>query len=283
MTAAVQGSIKVGPSTATGMVNVSFDRTGKLVSAKADISARLKGTQADGSQVDLTGSVKFEGNASETVATFSGSGVVGSLQVIEANGSLTLGVNKATFSGVLDVQDGANSLRFNGTLVWDGITAQSSLSLEGLGEFSGTMSDGQTVAVAGQLSTEMQGDQLRTVVTGSFKVGTLQANGSAYVESNLPTNTTTLEVDAALTNAGFAAQLQGAVIISDGIAQTVQLDAVVNGPVQLGDATLTGANLSIRSSYGNPLELKFSVDCRSAPRPTSTVRSPPASAPPAPC
>lgn len=256
VSAKVQGNVKVGPSSASGVVDVSFDKTGKLISAKADISARLVGTQAGGKKIDLTGTVKFEGNATETVASFTGSGVVGDLVVNEANGSLTLATNKATFVGVLDVQQGANWVRFNGSIVWDGITAYTPfLQLEGGGEYSGTLNDGQTVEVAGTVETVIVGGQLRAVVTGTFKVGTLKATGSAIVETNGAT--TTLFVDAALTDAGFAAQIEGAIIITDGIAETVQLDAAVTGSVNFGDATLTGATLSIRSSYGSPLDLKF--------------------------
>jgi hypothetical protein len=256
VTAAVQGNIKVGPSTAGGVVNVSFDKAGALVSAKADIQAHLVGTQAGGKKIDLTGSVKLEGNAQQTVASFSGSGIVGDLVVNQANGSLTLATNKATFVGVLDVQQGANYVRFNGSIVWDGITAYTPfLTLEGGGEFSGTLNDGQTVSVAGTVETTVVGGQIRAVVTGAFKVGTLKANGSAIVETNGAT--TTLFVDADLANAGFAAKLEGAIIITDGRAETVQLDAAVTGAVQLGDVTLTGATLSIRSSYGSPLDLSF--------------------------
>jgi hypothetical protein len=256
VTAAVQGNIKVGPSSASGVVNVAFDKTGKLISAKADISARLVGTQAGGKKIDLTGNVKLEGNATETVASFSGSGIVGDLVVNEANGSLTLATNKATFVGVLDVQQGANYVRFNGSIVWDGITAYTPfLQLEAGGEISGTLNDGQTVSVAGDMETTIVGGQLRTVVTGAFKVGTLKASGSAIVEINGAT--TTLFVDADLVDAGFSARLEGAVIITDGIAETIQLDAAVNGTLRFGDATLTGAALSVRSSYGSPLDLKF--------------------------
>ena len=192
-----------------------------------------------------------------STASFSGSGIVGDLAVNEANGSLTLATNKATFVGVLDVQQGANYVRFNGSIVWDGITAYTPyLQLEAGGEISGTLNDGQTVSVDGDLTTEIIGGQLRTVVTGAFKVGTLKANGTATVESD--GITTVLEVDAALADAGFAADLDGVIVIDNGIAETVQLDAVVNGTVNFGDAALTGATLSIRSSFGSPLELKFS-------------------------
>ena len=256
VTAAVSGGLRVGTTTASGTMNVSFDRTGALVSAKADISARLVGSMPGNKKVDLSGQLKLDGNATETAISFRGSGVVGDLQVNEANGSLTLAVNKATFVGVLDVQQGANVVRFNGSIVWDGITAYTPyLTLEGEGEYSGTLPDGQTVAVAGSMSLETINGQLRSVVTGNFKVGTLQATGSAVVESN--GSTTTLEVDAALANAGFNASLSGAVVITDGVAETVQLAAAVQGSVQLGDATLTGATLEIDARGGNPLELKF--------------------------
>jgi hypothetical protein len=255
--ATVSGTIKVGPSTASGVVNVSFDRSGRLVYAKADIAAHLVGTQAGGKKIDLQGTLKLEGNASETTASFSASGIVGDLVVNEANGSLTLATNKATFVGVLDVQQGANYVRFNGSIVWDGITAYTPfLTLEAGGEYSGTLQDGQTVTAAGTMSTTIVGGQLRSVVTGNFKVGTLKASGSAIVEMNGPTTTLTLDAD--LVDAGYDARIEGAVIITDGRAEVVNLDAVVNGEVDLGDVTLTGAALSIRSLYGSPLDVSFS-------------------------
>jgi len=257
VSASVFGSIKVGPSTASGSVEVAFDRVGTLVSARAEVAAHFVGTQAGGKKIDLQGTVKFEGNAQQTVASFSGSGIVGDLVVNQANGSLTLGVNKATFVGVLDVAQGPNTLRFNGSIVWDGVTAYTPyLNVEGAGEFSGTLADGQTASVKGTLSTEVIGGQLRSVVTGDFQVGTLKASGSAIVESN--GHTTTLYVDANLVNAGFNAKLDGAVVITDGVAELVELDAVVQGSVQLGDVTLTGATLKIRSTYGTTLDLSFS-------------------------
>lgn len=256
VSASVAGTVKVGPSTATGTVAVDFDQAGALVSAKADIAARLRGTQAGGSQIDLTGEVHLLGNAEETAVSFTGSGILGDLVVNEANGSLTLGVNRATLVGVIDVAQGPNTVRFNGSIVWDGITAfVPYLTLEGAGEYSGTLNDGTAVSVAGNVSTEIVGGQVRAVVNGNFKIGTLKATGSAVVNSN--GTTTTLEVDADLVDAGFAANVQGAVVITDGVAETVQLDAVVNGAVSLGDLTLTGATLSIRSTYGSPLQLSF--------------------------
>ncbi len=94
------------------------------------------------------------------------------------------------------------------------------------------------------------------VLTGDFQVGTLKAAGTAIVEVN--GHTTVLYVDAALMDAGFDAHLEGAIVITDGLAETVNLDATVNGAVDVGDATLTGATLSIRSTYGSPLDLNFS-------------------------
>src|SRR5262249_51343637 len=79
--ASVAGSIKVGPSTASGTVYVQFDRSGGLVAANADIAAHLVGTQAGGKKIDLTGTVKFQGNATQTSISFTGSGIVGDLVV----------------------------------------------------------------------------------------------------------------------------------------------------------------------------------------------------------
>ena len=257
LAATVQGTVKVGPSTASGIVDVAFDKAGALISAKADLSAHLVGTQAGGKKIDFTGTVKLDGNANETAVSFNGSGILGDLVVNEANGDLTLATGKATFVGVIDVAQGANSVRFNGQIVWDGITASLPyFALQGNGEFSGTLDDGQAVSVKGSVSTESIGGQLRAVVTGDFKIGTLKASGSAVVETNGAT--TTLEVDADLVGTGFGASSEGAVVITDGRAETVELNAVVTGAVQLGDVTLTGANLNISSRYGNPLQLTFS-------------------------
>lgn len=254
--ATISGSLKVGPSTASGTVHVAFDKAGGLVTAVADVNAHLVGTQADGKKIDLTGTVHFEGNSDETAASFNASGVLGDMVINEANGSLTLATNKATFVGKLDVAQGDNFIRFDGSIVWDGITAYTPfLSLEAGGGYSGTLPNGQTVSVAGTLSTTIVGGQIYTVVTGDLQVGTLKANGMATV--GIDGTTTTLEIDATLVDAGFSGQLQGAVLITDGRAEIVQLDASVSGPLQLGDVTLTGASMSIRSSYGSPLDINF--------------------------
>jgi hypothetical protein len=215
VSASVKGAIKVGPSSATGNVAISFDEAGALVSANADVSARLVGTQAGGKKIDLTGTVHLEGNATETAISFSGSGILGDLQINEAAGSLVLATNKATFVGKLDVAQGNTYVRFNGSIVWDGITAYTPfLSVEGAGEFSGTLDDGTAVAVAGNVSTEIVGGQVRSVVTGNFKIGTLKANGTAVVQ--MSGATTTLEISADLDTAGFTGRLEGAVVITDG-------------------------------------------------------------------
>ncbi len=257
VSASVAGSLKIGPSTASGTVDVEFDKAGALVSARADIAAHLVGYQAGGKTIDLQGTVTMEGNADETVVSFTGSGIVGDLQVNAANGSLTLATNKATFVGVLDVQQGANWVRFNGSIVWDGITAYTPfLTLEGGGEYSGTLADGQTVRAAGVVETTVVGNQIRTVLTGDFEVGTLAASGQAIIEVN--GLSTALYVDANLVGAGFDADLVGAVVITDGLAEQVQLSATVNGDVVIGDTRLTGATMDIQSSYGSPLDISFS-------------------------
>lgn len=256
VSASVAGTIKVGPSTASGTVDVVFDRAGAIVSAKADIQARLVGNMAGGKTADLTGTVHLDGNKTQTVVTFSASGNVGDLQIAEANGELTLATNKATLNGVFDVTSGANTLRFSGSVVWDGTLATQMLVLEGNGEYSGTLNNGQTVSVAGSISTEVIGGQMRTVVTGNFKLGTLKATGAAIVETNGPTTVLTLDAD--LQDAGFAAAIDGNVIIDNGLAETVALNATVTGNVTLGDVTLNSPSLSIESSFGAPLDISFS-------------------------
>lgn len=257
VSASVSGALKIGPSTASGVVDVAFDKAGALVSAHAEISAHLVGTQAGGKKIDLTGTVTLDGNATQTVASFTAAGIVGDLNVNAANGSLTLAANKATFVGKLDVNQGGNFLRFDGTIVWDGITAYTPfLQLEGGGDISGTLDDGTTFAASGTLSTTSVGGQIRTELTGAFQLGSLKLNGSAVVDMQGPT--TNLEINADLVGAGFAATVGGAVTITDGRAELVSLDAVVNGSIQMGDLTVTGANLSIRSSYGSPIDITFS-------------------------
>ena len=124
LAATVQGTVKVGPSTASGIVDVAFDKAGALVSAKADIAAHLVGTQAGGKKIDFTGTVKLEGNANAD-----GRLVLGQRHPRRPHGQRgqrrrsPSRTNKATFVGVLDVAQGANSVRFNGQIVWDGITA----------------------------------------------------------------------------------------------------------------------------------------------------------------
>jgi hypothetical protein len=94
------------------------------------------------------------------------------------------------------------------------------------------------------------------VVNGNFQIGALKAAGRAVVEVNGAS--TTLNISANLTGAGFGGTVDGVVVITDGQAETIQLDGSVTGSLSLGDATLTGASFSIRSSYGSPLDINFS-------------------------
>ena len=256
VSATVAGAIKVGPSSASGTVAVDFDKAGALVSAKANLSAHLVGNGIAG-HTDLTGTVKFEGNAHETVVSFSGAGMVNNLTVNEANGSLTLATNKATFVGKLDIQQGANSVRFDGSIIFDGLTAYTPfLIAEGTGDISGTLDDGQKFAASGSVALVVSGGSVHGEFTGNFQIGTLKASGTALV--NYSGATTTLDVNADLVGAGFAATLVGAVVITDGRAELVSLDAVVNGSIQLGDLTVSGANFHMGSTYGSPLDITFS-------------------------
>ncbi len=148
-------------------------------------------------------------------------------------------------------------MRFNGSIVWDGITAYTPfLTIQGEGEYLGHPGRRTDRPGGWHHRHRVIGGQLRSVVTGEFEVGTLSATGSAIVEVNGAT--TALYVDADLVDAGFDAHLDGAVVITDGLAEAVNINAAVNGSVDLGDATLTGATLQITSSYGSPLDLKFS-------------------------
>ncbi|HPU40534.1 MAG TPA: hypothetical protein PLS63_13260, partial [Microthrixaceae bacterium] len=137
----------------------------------------------------------------------------------------------------------------------DGVTAVPNLQLEGAGEISGVLDDGSTVSVKGSISTTVIGGQTRSVVTGQFQIGTLKASGSAIVQTNGAT--TTLELDAALLGTGFGAHVDGFVQITDGRAEEVNLNAAVTGQVKLGDVTLSGVALKIKSTYGSTLDLQF--------------------------
>ena len=100
----------------------AFDKAGALVSAKADIQAHLVGTQVGGKKIDLTGTVKLDGNRTRPRSPSPARGIVGDLIVNPASGSLTLATNKAQ-SASSTCQQGPNMVRFNGSIVWDGITA----------------------------------------------------------------------------------------------------------------------------------------------------------------
>lgn len=253
--ASVRGAIKIGTASVQGAVSVDFDRTGALVAARADIGVRLRGAQVGGTYIDLVGDVKLRGDRDQTSISFSGSGTLGELTVNEANGSLTLEPNKATFVGVLDIAQGPNSVRFDGAIVWDGVTAYTPfLQVQGEGEIWGTLDDGGRVGVTGSLETTVVGGQSTTLVTGDFQLGWLRASGSAVVETDGAT--TSLYVDADLTSSGFNSRVQGEVVITDGVAERVRLEADI-ADLAVGDLLLRETRLSIESDFGEPLDISF--------------------------
>jgi hypothetical protein len=253
--ASVRGGIKIGTASVQGAVSVDFDTTGALVAARADIGVRLRGAQVGGTFIDLEGDVKLRGDRDQTSISFTGSGTLGDLTVNQANGSLTLEPNKATFIGVLDIAQGPNSVRFDGAIVWDGVTAYTPfLQVQGQGEIWGTLDDGERVGVTGTLETTVVGGQSTTLVTGDFQLGWLRASGTAIVETDGAT--TSLYLDADLTSGGLSSRVEGEVIITDGVAERVRLEADV-AHLAVGDLVLSDSRLSIESDFGDPLDISF--------------------------
>jgi hypothetical protein len=252
----VAGSVAVGPASASGTLYVEFDRAGGLVIAEADLDLALSGIQSDGSRIDLVGKLDVEGNAQETVATFSGTGNIGSLQVGLASGTITMSPNKAVFDGFVDVSQGPNFVRFDGSIVWDGEVAYTPfLVVEAGGEYSGTLENGQNVSIEGITETTIVDNQLVTVVRGDFEFGTIRASGEAVVD--VFDNTTEFTVDADLVAAGFDADITGRVVMTDGVAELVELDVALRGTATIGDLELTVGSLSITTSGGGPLDIVF--------------------------
>ena len=253
---AVAGNIAVGPAVASGTLYVQFDRAGGLVIARADIDLALSGIQSDGSRINLAGKLDVDGNAKETVATFSATGNIGSLQVANASGTITMTPNKAVFDGFVDIAQGPNAVRFDGSIVWDGQVAYTPfLTVEAGGEYSGTLENGQNVSIEGITETTIVNNQLVTVVRGDFRFGTLRAKGQAVVD--VTGDTTEFTVDAQLQAAGFDAHVTGRVVMTDGVAELVDLDAALQGTATIGDLELTVGNLAIRTSGGGPLDITF--------------------------
>jgi hypothetical protein len=266
--ATVSGDVEVGPSTASGTVDVSFDRFGTLVNANVDLDAHLVGTQPDGKTSDLTGHVSLEGNQQHTTVDFSASGHLGDLQINAANGTLTLDNNHATFTGLLDIQQGNTSVRFNATLDFDGSQASfPQLSLPGLGSESGTTTDGEVVAVNGSISVVVQNGQTITTIDGDIQLGTMHATGHAVV--NTVGSTTTMVLTGTLADTGYSASLNGSFTIVDGVATAVDVTAGLTGPVVLGDITVTNGNMHITSN-GGPLTVTVNGTIKSGNSATLT-------------
>ena len=119
-----------------------------------------------------------------------------------------------------------STVRMNASIIWDGITASVPyIDLPALGQILGTLINGQVFKADGSISVEVIGGQLRTVVTGDFLIGTLKANGSAIIGTSGTSVTLELDADLAGRRVRRGAS-RGAVIITDGLAETIVLDAV---------------------------------------------------------
>lgn len=253
---AVAGSVAVGPAAASGTLHIAFDRAGGLVIAEADLDLALSGIQADGSRINLAGKLDIDGNADETVATFSATGNIGHLEVGLASGTITMTPNQAVFDGFVDIRQGPNFVRFDGSIVWDGQVAFTPfLVVEAGGEFSGTLENGQNVSIVGITETTIVNGQLVTIIRGDFEFGTLKATGEAVV--NATDHTTEFTVDASLVAAGFDADISGTVVMANGAAELVDLEATMRGSATIGDLELTVGSLEIRSTAGRPLTISF--------------------------
>jgi hypothetical protein len=255
VSALASGRVTVGPSTANGSVQVAFDPMGTLVSANASVSVTLIGEQPNGQLSELDGSATLVGDATTTSATFSASGHLGSTIINQASGSLTLSPDAAAFTGVFDVAQGSNTVRFSGSVNFDGLSASTpTFLLQGAGQVSGTLSDGSVVALNGSIDANSSGGASNFTVDGDIQVGSVHANGTATV--TVAGTQSTIQVSGALTSPGFAGSLAGSFTINKGVATAVDLSAGLSSPVVIGDTTVTSAHLDIHSSGG---PLTFSV------------------------
>lgn len=251
VSASVTGTISVGSTTVNGSVDVEFDRRGTLVAAHADLGIRFQGFLPGGNRVDLAGQLVLDGDAEQTVASFSGSGVLGDLNVNAVNGSLLIEPGRATLIGVLDVDQGGIEVRYNGTVEFDGQNVSLlNLTLAAGGEFSGTLRNGQIVSAKGTVTADVSGGQIVTTLAGEFRFGNIRATGTAVVETDQ--FTTRLFVDAELDVPGLDATVEGLVVLADGRVERVSLEATVQR-LTLRNVTVTSGTLTLRSDVGSDL------------------------------
>ncbi len=256
VSALATGRVSVGPSTANGSVQVAFDPVGTLVSANVQLAVSLVGEQPDGQLSELDGNVSLVGNSTQTNVTFSASGHLGATVINQASGSLTLGPDSAAFSGVFDVAQGSNTVRFDGSVNFDGLDASfPSFSLQGAGQVSGTLSDGSVVALNGSIDASSSNGSTNFNVDGDIQVGSVHATGTANVQVNGAV--TSVSITGSLNTPSFAGSVSGSFTLNKGVATAVNIDAGLSDPVNLGGVTVTSAHLDITSSGG---PLTFSVE-----------------------
>jgi hypothetical protein len=256
----VGGSIEVGPSLATGSLTVQFDSAGTLVSIEGGVDAHLVGQLPDGKPADLTGRVSLVGNSALTSASFSASGVLGDLNIVEANGELSLSPNNASFTGVFDANQSGTIVRLEGSVVFEsGNAFTSTFTAHGNGTISGTLPDGQFAKVSGTVGLTVINGVTHAQITGAIKLGELEATGNAVITQNGPV--TTLDITGNIARAGVNASITGSVTINNGQATLIDIDGTVSGNLVLGDTTVQGAQLSVDST-GGPITVKVSGNAK---------------------
>jgi hypothetical protein len=242
-TSGIEASVSGNLSSAGQQVDVQllgrFDAGGRLVELDGRIDARLAGAGPDG-WWELDGTVTLTGDARGIVARFAGRGRFGPDQVARAAGTVTWSPSgDVTLVGVFDVDAGGSRLQLEGTVTFNGSSANPTLAAVAAGAFVGTTDRGEVAEIRGTVRIVTVGGVTTTTVQGVVRVGGLSGNGSAVVE--VSGDRTTLRMSARVASGPLIADVTGDLVLRAGEVESVDLQGNLTQPLLTGGVRVEGA------------------------------------------
>ena len=242
LSAQIQGTLNAAGNSVSLALSAVFDANGQLTNINGSVALSFTGYDATRQPVRLNGQASFSGQASGIVASFSGSGTIGSTSVTQASGRIEINASGVvTITGLFDEVTKTGTVQFQGSIVFDGRNATPNLSAQLSGHYTGFTTAGDIVDIRGTITIT----RTQTSISGSLQIGPLVGSGSAVV-TTVGTGTA-LALNGTVNTGTINAGVTGVIVFEGNAVSSIDLNGRLKTAATIGNLSVAGT-ISITSS-----------------------------------
>ncbi len=256
LTASVKGKLSAAGNFIDVDIAAVFDERGVLADIDGRVDLAIASTTPQGDPISIDGHLQFSGESTNITASFSGSGRYKTDNYARVAGDVEIDASGiVTFHGLFDAAVGPNSLRLEGTVIFDGSHGTPTFTAMGAGHLSASTDRGEIVEIDGTFVITPG----HTTISGSLRVGDLRGTASAEVLMSNGNLTTTLVLAGHIATGTFDAQVTGQLVFTSGVVQQVNLQGSLSHPADAGGVAVNGAVSIVGNRNGYAIDVNGSI------------------------